>query len=226
MVERLKRIYKKASNMILAFVFVDLAPFIVVLAPFLFLAIREWSIYSKWDNWIVSLLHIGPGAWMTLYLAYVTGVVIWWQGQQLKKQIELQTIEKLYEEWNSPEMCGDRKLCVKAMKGNIAKGNNRDKVETVLEFLERVCSYYRKGILNDELIWDDFGIYIARYYYYNQKGNIKYIRDYWGHDKTLYEDMEKSYKPIIEYECSRRNELQKTRLDQSKLEKEYDATKE
>jgi hypothetical protein len=127
----------------------------------------------------------------------------------------LQTLSDLYKEWNSTEMCENRKKCAEAMEENkLDVNNNRDKIETVLEFLERVCSYYKKDILNKKSLWDNFGFYILRYYQYN-KENIDVIRKVWK-DRSLYEDMQGAYPELIEDELNQ-GKTEKSQKNRQKI---------
>ena len=128
----------------------------------------------------------------TILLAITTAIVIWWQGQQLKRQLELQVITELYNEWNKDKMCKARcTLCsILPPDGVITnfEGDILNKVENVIEFLERIASYYNNEVLTRDLVWDTFSFYIMRYYFYTHKA-IKAIEKKWGDDKTLYCDL-------------------------------------
>ncbi len=133
-------------------------------------------------------------AWATYYLALITGGVIWWQGRLLKKQLELQTITDLDKEWSS---CKMREIRANSFNEN---PDDLDKIELVLEFLEKIASYRNKSILQQKTLWDYFGWHIIRYYYYNQENIIK-IRRKWSNDETLYCELQKLYPELIRQEA-------------------------
>lgn len=150
-------------------------------------------------------------AWITYYLALVTGGIIWWQGGLLKRQLELQTITDLYKEWNE-------KL-VEARKNYWKKEDDLDAIEEVLEYLEKIASYYRQGVLSRDLIWDTFSWYILRYYFYS-KDKISKIQKRWGNDKTLYTDLECLYRDLIEMEAHKR------KISENEIENQFSVQKD
>src|SRR5258708_18359324 len=90
----------------------------------------------------------------------LTGAVVWWQGYLITKQMVLNAVTDLYKEWNSEEMLEKRRLAW-------SNGNpNPHTIEDVLEFLEKVSSLEKKRFITRQLIWDTFGWYIGRYYFY------------------------------------------------------------
>lgn len=143
----------------------------------------------------------------TIVLAIITAIVIVWQGQQLKRQLELQVITELYKEWNDEEMFKARcTLCsILPSDGVISnfEGDTLDKVENVIEFLERIASYYMNGVLTRGLVWDTFSFYIMRYCFYT-KNAIKEIEKKWGDDETLYRDLKYLYKDLMKEEENQR----------------------
>ena len=79
---------------------------------------------------------------------------------------------------------------------------NLDKAEGVLEFLERIASYYKRGVLTLDLVWATIGFYIERYYHYTDRA-IPEIRNRWK-DVNLYEDIEDTYKELMQMNLDRR----------------------
>jgi len=141
----------------------------------------------------------------------ITFIVIGWQGHLLRRQLELQTLTGLYTEWNSKEMLEKR---VYSFVSDKPTDEELEQVEAVLESLEKLASFYRHGVLTRKLIWDTFGWYVLRYYFYNSgeerfpdepgKGNIEQIRAKWDHDDTLYCDLKILYDKLLMMECRRR----------------------
>ena len=155
--------------------------------------------FGDWVNWLF--------AFFTFYLATTTVLVIWWQGRQIKRQLELQVITDLYREWNSDEMMKARSdLCSILYSDRTVIDNSchgLDKIEEVLEFFEKIASYHLNGVLTRSLIWDTFSFYIMRYYFYT-KDAVKYIEKKWDDDPTLYYDLNKLYNILMKEECRRR----------------------
>jgi hypothetical protein len=150
---------------------------------------------------------------MTAYLTIVTGGVIFWQGQQLKKQLELQVLIELFKEWNSAEMRKRRA----AYDKNINTEDELNKLEIILEYLERIGSYYKNKVLSKNLIWDTIGWFIMRYYFYNTD-NISKIQAKWE-DDTLYCDLKELYCHLLDMElCIRKIDEDKFNAE---LNKQY-----
>ncbi len=138
---------------------------------------------------------------VTLSVGLITGGIIWWQGHLIKKQMELETIIDLYKEWNSREMIRKR-WC--AWTSN---GPNPNTIEDVLEFLEKVSTLEKNGTISRGIIWDTFGWYLWRYYFYCrstileiQKRSAPVERD-----RTLYQDLRAFFPKLLNMEVAERN---------------------
>ncbi len=97
---------------------------------------------------------------VVLFVGLLTGAIIWWQGHVIRRQMELQTAVGLYAEWNSKEMLQTRTAAWLDDKPD------PDTIEAVLEFLEKVSTFEKEGFISLGLIWDTFGWYLWRYYFY------------------------------------------------------------
>lgn len=163
---------------------------------------------TDWLNWAIGFF--------TFYLAIITVSVIWWQGWRLKRQLELQVITELYKEWNSEKMMEWRSdLCsILSSDGAITDNSDDglDRVEGVIEFLERIASYHMNGVLSIGLVWDTFSFYIMRYYFYTNNA-IGKIEKRWTNDDTLYYDLAKLYIKLMKVE-SRRRWLTRERIEE------------
>ncbi len=75
-----------------------------------------------------------------------------------------------------------------------------------LEFLEKVSTLERDRYITRHLIWDTFGWYVCRYYYYCRK-DIDDLRRKWtnGSNPTLYQDLQHFYDRLIAIEAQERN---------------------
>jgi hypothetical protein len=148
-----------------------------------------------------GLAGLKPNDGATLFAGLLAGTIVWWQGHLIQGQMQLQAIIELDKEWNSTEMAKKR-------SGAWDAQNKPDKahVEGVLEFLEKVSSLEKRGIISNELIWDTFGWYVWRYYYYC-KEVISEIRDDWTNstDPTLYGDLEALWEKLLKCEVRERN---------------------
>lgn len=171
--------------------------------------------------WILlSVFHVacfGPSDGVTLFAGGLAGGIVWWQGHLIKRQMELQAIIDLHKEWNSREMAENR-------RGAWDDRNQADKnrIENVLEFLEKVSTFERRGAVSAELIWDTFGWYVWRYYHYSAEV-VGELRKEWTPkkaDQTLYQDLEALYGKLLKQETERRN------LTEQDAKEELEMTKE
>jgi hypothetical protein len=137
-------------------------------------------------------------------IAIVVSLLAAWfalnQALLLKKQIQLQAIIDFDREWRSQEMRSKRSSLW-------TDGGHPDenKVEDILEFLEKVSSFEQRGIIQYHLLWDTLGWYIVRYHHHCRNA-IEILRDKWTHkrDPTLYQDLEELSAKLTREEASQR----------------------
>src|SRR2546422_3664824 len=103
---------------------------------------------------VLSFLKIAdlkPSDAAPIFAGLLAFSIVWWQGHLINRQMELQAIIELEKEWNSQEM-------VKRRKATWTDKNKPDKtkIEGVLEFLEKVSTLEKGGIISADLIWDTF----------------------------------------------------------------------
>jgi len=134
-------------------------------------------------------------------LDYLRGGIVWWQGHLIRKQMELGTAVGLYSEWNSKEMLAIRSAAW------FDNEPNPEKIEDVLEFLEKVSTFEKEGFISLDLIWDTFGWYLWRYYFYCNEVVMKKRSDWTpaGLDPTLYQDLEEIDPKLLRMEIAERN---------------------
>jgi hypothetical protein len=161
---------------------------------------------------------------VTLFAGLLAGAIVWWQGHLIRRQMELATISDLDREWNSEEMRKKRRV---AWYGSDPDPST---IEDVLEFLEKVSTLEKEKFVPRGLIWDTFGWYMWRYYFYCREV-ISSLRSRWAPsnpDNTLYQDLEEFYPQMLCMELSERNCKQRdnNKLTNSDVEKELDETKE
>jgi hypothetical protein len=153
---------------------------------------------------------------VALSAALLTAAIIWWQGQLVNRQLAYGTVLDLYKEWNSEGMLKMRRNAWNPEK----EVPNSENVEGVLEFLEKVSTLERDRYITRELVWDTFGWYVGRYFFYC-KEEIERLRTKWTHryDPTLYQDLEKFYCRLLALEAKQRN------LKRHEIEEEYNQTR-
>ncbi|HWO39754.1 MAG TPA: hypothetical protein VNO32_64115 [Candidatus Acidoferrum sp.] len=165
---------------------------------------------------VLGLTGLGVEGMATLFSGLLAGLVVWWQIRLLVRQLEYTAVQELDKEWNSPEM-------LKRRAGAWIEDKeipNPQNVEDVLEFLEKVSTLEKERYISIELIWDTFGWYIGRYYYYC-KDEIQRLRTYWTgkEDRTLYCDLEHFYESLLGFEARKRN------LSKAAVKEEYHNTR-
>ncbi len=182
----------------------DLAFILVTLAA-------AWVLIASLIGWT----RLGAEGIATLFSGLVAGIVVWWQIRLLVRQLEYTAVQDLNKEWNSAEMVERRRSAWIVGKDT----PNPETIEDVLEFLEKVSTLENKRYISSDLIWDTFGWYFGRYYYYC-KNEIGELRKKWtkGNDPTLYQDLEHFYIRLLQSEAKQR------KLRPEDVEKEYDET--
>lgn len=154
---------------------------------------------------VLSLLQLAglkPSDGATLFAGGLAAGIVWWQGHLIKKQMELQAIIDLDKEWNSTEMLKKRKEA-----WNEQNQTEKYRIEGALEFLEKVSTFEKRGVISADLIWETFGWYLWRYYYYAAEA-IKELRAEWtpkAPDLTLYENLEALWGEMLKGEIDNRN---------------------
>lgn len=138
---------------------------------------------------------------VTLFVGLVAAGVVWWQGHLIKQQMQLDAVLDLDREWNSKQMLENRSAA-----WNDKNEPELDTIEGVLEFLEKVSTFARRRIVSADFIWDTFGWYVWRYYFYSRKA-IRKRRAYHTDtfDPTLYADLQRLCTTLIEKEIEARN---------------------
>ena len=186
----------------------------------------QWTLfYIHPDSWMTCFVY-----WATVFLACVTGAVIWDQGTQLKKQNQLNALIDLYAEWDGTEMLEYRDGASRALAKKHLSEDDLNYIEVVLEFFEKVSTLVENGTLDANSVWQGFGWYLVRYYYYS-KEFIEIFRTRWTtiNDPTLYENIGYVYKKLMAEEIRERNNKctgSQEKIDQRIIEKEYDNTKD
>jgi len=153
---------------------------------------------------------------VTLFIGLLTGAIVWWQGGLITKQMAYSTVLDLYKEWNSAEMLQKRRHGWDEGK----EVPNPETIEDVLEFLEKVSTLEKDRYITRRFVWDTFGWYILRYYFYC-KNEIQALRTHWApkSDPTLYQDLEEFYARLLAFEAEER------KLKEHEIEDEYQQTR-
>lgn len=169
---------------------------------------------------VLSMFHVAslkPSDGAVVFAGLLTFAIVWWQGSLIKEQMQLSAIIELDREWNSSEMLAKRRRAWTDQ--NLP---NKHTIEGALEFLEKVSTFEKEGVISCSLIWDTFGWYVWRYYHYS-KGVIAELQEEWapGHaDLTLYENLKALNDKLLGLEVARR------RLSDRSVKEELDKTKD
>ncbi len=175
---------------------------------------------------ISQVFGLRPGDGATFFAGLLAGAIVWWQGHLIRQQMQLQAIIELDKEWNSKEMLANRNAA-----WTDKNEPEKDSIEDALEFLEKVSTFEKHGVISADLIWETFGWYLWRYFYYSSSV-IEDLRKEWtpaARDLTLYEDLEGLYRKLLIREVKRRNRKNGNRrplLTQQDVISELDTTKE
>jgi len=166
---------------------------------------------TPWKTFLVT------GDKVVLSVVLLTGAVVLWQGLLLNRQLAYGTVLDLYKEWNSHSM---REMRRNAWTKD-REGPNPDAIEDILEFLEKVSTLEKDRYITRRLVWDTFGWYVGRYFFYC-KEEIPRLRTKWtplNPDFTLYQDLESLYDRLLADEARER------KLKKQDIEEEYKQTR-
>jgi len=174
-----------------------------------------------------------PSDAATIFAGLLAFAIVWWQGslimQQMQlqaEQMQLQAIIDLDKEWNSREMLKKRSAA-----WDDQNAPDKYSIEGVLEFLEKVSTFEERGVISSELVWETFGWYATRYFYYSEDVIAK-LRKEWTpprEDPTLYEDLEALYNKLMSLDVERRNGKKgkdSPKLEEKDVKKELDDTRD
>lgn len=177
---------------------------------------------------VLSLLHafcLKPSDGATLFAGLLAAAIVWWQGHLIREQMQLQAIIELDKEWNSKEMLQSRTAAWSDHLRFAPSGPskvNKEKIERVLEFLEKVSTFQKNGVISVDLIWATFGWYVWRYWFYSCEVIEELRRDWTPNhpDTTLYCDLQDLWDRLLACEMEYRN------LTKKEVTTELDLTKE
>jgi hypothetical protein len=157
-----------------------------------------------------------PSDGATIFAGLIAFAIVWWQGALIQEQMQLSTMLELDREWNSPEMLGKRRAA-----WNSQNEPDVERIEGVLEFLEKVSTLEKGSVISSDLIWDMFGSDVSRYHYYC-KDVIETLRKRWTsgrEDVTLYRDLQDLADELL------KQDVKKGNVTADRVRKEFEDTK-
>ncbi len=132
----------------------------------------------------------------TLLAGLLAAAAVAYQGELIKRQIEVSTFLSLENEWNGKEMIKMREAAFNREKNVF----DVPKLEGILEFFEKVAGFHAAGYLDFDLIFDStLGWYAVRYYFY-ARSVINELRSKVWKDTHLYEHLESLYQKWVPLE--------------------------
>jgi hypothetical protein len=155
-----------------------------------------------------------------------TAFIILRQASLLREQNQLNALISLQREWESPRLRSHRSGWARSSNSPAAAIMEYDfktvadyarklaALEPVLEFLEEFAGFWKRGVLDDGLVWDStIGWHASRYYLYSaDDGSIASLRERWG-DTTLYQNLEMLWDSYVNEEIKNRPGLHKALLE-------------
>ena len=139
------------------------------------------------------------GTWV---LVIGTLVAVWWQVRQQREINSANTVMRLHDRFESSIMRNHRiQLSTVLSSGETI--NQRD--DQILVFFETLGLLTHQGILNVDMIWNEFCWETVRYYaaLTRPTNRIAQLRED-SHDKTLYSEFEWLNKRLLEIDCKKR----------------------
>jgi hypothetical protein len=79
---------------------------------------------------------------------------------QTRVALQTDTLFKLEERFNSREILKERGLAARALRSNPIGSD----IEDVLDYMDTIGLYLKKGALNEDDVWNTFGYWILRYW--------------------------------------------------------------
>lgn len=139
------------------------------------------------------------GTWI---LVIGTLVAVQWQIWQQRQINSANNVVILHDRFESRIM----QKCRKDLSDLLLKKDDlQQKDDDVLVFFETMGLLTRKGVLDKEMVWNEFSWEVLRYYLAltEPKNQIKRLRDE-AKDTTLYELFEWLYNELLKVDCKRR----------------------
>ena len=139
------------------------------------------------------------GTWL---LVIGTLVAVQWQVWQQRQINSANNVIILHDRFESKILQNCRKKLSQLL---LRKGDLQQEDDDVLVFFETMGLLTRKGILEKEMVWNEFCWEIVRYYLAltEPKNQIATLRAN-ASDHTLYENFEWLYKELLEIDAKRR----------------------
>ncbi len=184
---------------------------VTLFASVIALTFLWWPWLWSWVTLVIRDGYHKPIEALTMCGTFATALIILIQAHLLRVQSQVSALIELQREWESQRMRDLRTRWAKDSK-------QMDGLEPILEFLEEFAGLRRRRVMSNKLIWDTtLGWHAARYYFYN-KDTIEEIRDRWGKDKTIFQNLEKVLWPAY---------LKKEKLERplAQIEQEMEETK-
>ena len=126
--------------------------------------------------------------------------IIYRQIKLLRYSNMLQTLNDMRENWNSEQMVKFRKItCENHLKGNKKIGKAEGEI---LGFFEQLGLLLKKGVINEEFIWESYS-YLIENYWSMLESNINELRQS-TQDKSWYDHFEFLRESVKKYAKGRK----------------------
>jgi|GEM_PF-3276331 len=146
------------------------------------------KVIQQWIPILMAFIAVGSLV-ATIYFSYK-------QQERTKAVLSVQLAMKFDDLFDSDLMRDSRRNFAKAILEGKEPPN-----EDILGFFDTVGFYVKRGSVDIEVIWNEFGYYVL-YYWPAVRSYVKQICDA-DHDETYYENVEWLYQNLLQEEASR-----------------------
>lgn len=164
---------------------------------------------SLWTTICDNVIGAGSAWFWAMVQAVAVAVTLFLIHRQIRLQRlgnMLSSLQELDLRWSSDGMLSARaSVCSNAFKNGVEV---TDADDAVLVFFEDLGMQVKRGILDTELVWDTYSVFIEFYWPILKP----IIEEQWNRgDKTLYEDFKKLYEAMAKIAKKRKTKHEKTR---------------
>ncbi len=146
-------------------------------------------------------------------MALLTAIATLIQAKRLKISIQVETLSKLVERFESEGYIEKRNNAALTCIENISTKNPHVEIEDILDFFDEVSFLVRIKAVTIEMVWHEFYHWIRLYYL----SSNKYINDRRIKEPAVWEDLYKLYPRLSSYEQKRFPITYKRSIDDSEL---------
>ncbi|SFT45607.1 DUF4760 domain-containing protein [Paraburkholderia aspalathi] len=149
-------------------------------------AVQRWSLWGSFAT-CASALFAACAVWVAVWSFHS-------QVQQSKITLGVEVLMKLNDDFDSQRMRTKRALAAKSLKDHPGEGTAD--IDAVLDFIEGVALFERRGVIETEFVWHDFYEWFSPYYHLTKT----YRAEVRNRDSTIWVDLEGLYQRVSPFQ--------------------------